>query len=163
MFFKVFQLHADFLKAMAHPKRLEILNLLRDNKMCVSEMQEMLGLPQSNLSQHLQILRDSKVVSTHKEGKQVYYQIAHPNILKASDLVRDLLIKQCNCTLIKKALCKDFEQYLPIVEDPVCKMRLLSKSAAHSYQHDGDTYFFCATGCLEKFKKNPNKYIKRKT
>ena len=56
---KIFDVHADLLKALSHPKRLEVVHLLRDKSMCVSEIQDMLGLSQANLSQHLQILREA--------------------------------------------------------------------------------------------------------
>ena len=93
MYNQIFKLHADLLKAISHPKRLEIIHLLRDQELNVSEILTMLGLPQANLSQHLMVLREAGVVVTRKEGKQVYYKVAHVNFIKASDLLREVLIK----------------------------------------------------------------------
>jgi DNA-binding transcriptional ArsR family regulator/YHS domain-containing protein len=159
MFNKVFDLHAQFLKALAHPKRLEIINLLRDQKVCVGKMQEMLGLPQANLSQHLQVLRDIKVLKSIRKGKQIYYQLAHPNIVKACDLIRDVLIDQNKDSDLKTYLEKVIEDYLPIAVDPVCDMRVSAKRASYVHKHDGHNYYFCAEGCLKKFKKNPKKFV----
>src|SRR3989344_6053247 len=77
----VFSIQADLYNALANPKRLEIIHLLRHKELSVTEMVEMLGLPQSNLSQHLTILRKSNVVTTRREGKNIYYTLSHKNII----------------------------------------------------------------------------------
>ena len=92
MYQQVFELHSNLHKAMAHPKRLEIIHLLREKTLTVTEIQSMLDLPQANLSQHLQILRTSGVLNNRKIGKQIYYRLAHENFIKASDLLRDVLV-----------------------------------------------------------------------
>ena len=61
MYEEVFKLHAQLLKSIAHPRRLEIIHLLRDQSLLVSQIVEMLDLPQANISQHLQILRNAEV------------------------------------------------------------------------------------------------------
>src|SRR3972149_3232678 len=94
MYYEVFQLHAKLLKALSNSKRLEIIQLLREQELSVAGIQEMLDLPQGNLSQHLQILRKSEVVKTRRNGKQIYYSIAHKNFVKASDLFREILIER---------------------------------------------------------------------
>jgi len=158
MYSQVFEVHASVLKALANPKRLEILNLLRDQTVNVNQMIEMLNLPQANLSQHLSILRAAKIVCTKKEGKEVFYHIAHPNYLLASDLIREVLIKDISDKKTAKAMCDDFEKLLPIVQDPVCHMRLSPKIASYSTNYKNTNYYFCAEGCLHKFKDNPEKY-----
>jgi len=45
--------------------------------------------------------------------------------------------------------------------DPVCKMNVDEKTAAATYQYNGNTYYFCAVGCKETFAKDPEKYLKR--
>ena len=94
MYEQVFQLHANLLKALANPKRLEIIHLLRDQELSVTVIQEMLDLPQANLSQHLQVLRHEGIVQTRKDGKQIYYHVAHKNFIAASDLLREVLVKK---------------------------------------------------------------------
>jgi len=143
MYQQIFELHANILKSLSHPKRLEIIHLLRDHSLSVTEIQKMLGLPQANLSQHLQILRENKIVTCIKKGKQIFYQVSHPNFIKACDLIREVLQqKQCLSDL------------LPIGIDPVCGMKLTPASAAFTHAHGGTIHYFCATGCLEKFIKN---------
>src|SRR5450759_106300 len=94
MYYEVFQLHAKLLKALSNPKRLEILQLIREEELPVAGIQEMLDLPQGNLSQHLQVLRAAGIVKTKRKGKQIYYSISHKNFIKASDLFREVLIER---------------------------------------------------------------------
>jgi len=159
MFQRIFDLHADILKAMAHPKRLEIIQLLRDQELCVSDIQEMLGLPQANLSQHLQILREAQVVVSYKNGKQIFYKLQHPNVVTACDLIREMLIDQCQDKQLADTLALPMKDLLPIVHDPVCGMRVSPKTASVGAQYEGEHYYFCATGCYESFLKNPQRYI----
>lgn len=158
MYSQIFELHANVLKALANPKRLEIINLLRDQSVNVNQMIEMLNLPQANLSQHLSILRAAKIVCTKKEGKEVFYYVAHPNFLIASDLVREVLIKDIADKKTAKTLCSHFDQLLPIVHDPVCQMRLSPKIASFATNYNNTNYYFCAAGCLHKFQQHPEKY-----
>lgn len=91
---EIFELHADICKTFANPKRLEILNLLRDEERTVGELAELAEIPQANLSQHLAILRQRKVVTTRREGVTIYYKITNPKIIKACDLMREVLFEQ---------------------------------------------------------------------
>lgn len=159
MYQEVFQLHADLLKAVAHPKRLEIINLLRDQELSVSEIQGMLDLPQANLSQHLQVLRDHEVLVTRRAGKQIYYKLTHKNFIKACDLVRDIMIERYSRTPLVKELSAEISKLVPIVTDPVCGMRLSMRTAATSKQHKGTRYYFCAAGCQKRFLQRPRRYV----
>lgn len=158
MYYQIFKLHANTLKALANPKRLEIINLLRDQTLNVQQMIEMLDLPQANLSQHLSVLRKFNIVSNKREGKEIFYHITHPNFVKASDLIREVLIEETKDKKFAKELGKNIEKFLPLVHDPVCQMRISPKLASYATTSKGKHYFFCASGCLEKFKKNPEKY-----
>lgn len=157
MYYEVFELHAKLLKALSHPKRLEIIQLLREQELAVSQIQEMLDLPQGNLSQHLQILRSAGVVKTKRKGKQIYYSIAHKNFVKASDLFREILIEK-NRDLVSDVVSKSMMDLVPLTSDPVCKMRLSPQTSSFSHKYKGSEHFFCGSGCFEKFKKNPTKY-----
>lgn len=158
MYSELFELHAQLLKALAHPRRLEIIQLLRDQALNVSEIYEMLDLPQANISQHLMILRDAGVVRTTRDGKQVIYHIAHPNILDASDSLREVLIDQHANSELAKALTFNMKDLVPVVRDPVCQMRVSPKTASASIEYDGHRYYFCASGCSKKFEQNPENY-----
>lgn len=155
---KIFEMHTELLKAMAHPKRLEIINLLGVKELTVGEIQTMLGMAQANLSQHLQELRAARIVETRKDGKKVYYRLAHQNFVEAGSLLRQVLLERCNDVALKKSLKMELTDIVPQVLDPVCKMRLSPKTAAYSHLHNGARYYFCASGCLKKFKINPKKY-----
>ena len=158
MYSQMFQLHAELLKALAHPRRLEVIHLLRDQELPVSDIHTMLDLPQANISQHLMVLRDAGVVKTRRDGKQIYYQLSDKNIIKASDLLRQALVEQHKDTDLADELTLRMQDLVPLVQDPVCQMRVSPKTAGfHLRYHDKD-YYFCASGCVKKFRKDPQKY-----
>lgn len=144
MYQQIFELHSDILKALSHPKRLEIIHLLRDQSLSVGDIQEMLDLPQANLSQHLQILRENKIVNCEKRGKQIFYQVSHSNFTKACDLIREVLFPNQKINLA---------DLLPIGIDPICGMKLTPTTAAFTHKSNNTLHYFCASGCLEKYKK----------
>ena len=95
---KIFQMHAEVCKSMANPTRLRIMNLLREGEKSVEELRERLGLPKANLSQHLGILRDKGIVKTRREGVMIYYSLANPKIIKAFDIIREMLLEKLGQT-----------------------------------------------------------------
>ncbi|MBI4136491.1 metalloregulator ArsR/SmtB family transcription factor [Candidatus Roizmanbacteria bacterium] len=161
MYEQVFKLHAKLLKALAHPKRLEIIQLLRDQELSVTDIQTMLDLPQANLSQHLMILRDAGVTNTRKEGKNIYYSIAHSNFIKASDLMREILVKQYKDSTFSRELSIEMTSLVPLTHDPVCGMRLSPKTASYAYTFKKTIYYFCAHGCMKEFKTRPESFIEQ--
>lgn len=78
------------IKAMAHPLRLKILCLLGNQELSVQDIVENVGTTQSNISQHLAILRDKEVLATRKEANFVYYRINDPRTLKLVSLMREV-------------------------------------------------------------------------
>jgi len=88
----LYQIHADICKVFASPKRLEIIDLLRNGEKTVNELVELMNLPQSSVSQHLAILRERGIVETRRAGNNVLYRIADERILKACDLMREFLL-----------------------------------------------------------------------
>ena len=91
---ELYQLHAQVCKGLADPKRLLIINALRDGERSVSEICEMLDLPQSNVSQHLAILREKGLVTTRKQGQRVFYSLSSKKIIEAVDLLREVMAEQ---------------------------------------------------------------------
>lgn len=158
MYNEVFQLHANFLKALAHPKRLEIVHLLRDQELCVTDIHQMLDLPQAALSQHLQVLRTEGIVDYRRHGKQVLYRICNLKIIEASDLLREVLVELHQGDSVGEGLTHPMTDLVPIVYDPVCQMRLSPKTASFHHIHQGQSLYFCASGCLERFTNHPEKY-----
>lgn len=159
MYGVLFELQAELLKALAHPKRLEIIHLLRDQELSVSDIHTMLDLPQANISQHLMLLRDAQIVTTRRDGKQIYYSLSSEKIIEASDLLREVLIDQHRHTHLADEVTQKIKDLVPLTHDPVCLMRVSPKTVGFSSQHRGETYYFCASGCLKKFKEEPTKYV----
>src|SRR3972149_10139385 len=90
----LFELHAEVCKIFSPPKRLRIIEALRDHELTVSEVVGHLGIPKANVSQHLAVLRQKRVVMTRREGLNIYYRIANPKIIQACDLMRQVLVEQ---------------------------------------------------------------------
>ena len=84
-------LHSEMCKTLANPKRQQILGTLRDNEMSVSELVGATGMSQSNLSQHLAILRNKGVVSVRRDGARAYYSITNLKIIEAFDLITEVM------------------------------------------------------------------------
>lgn len=84
------QLAAQAIKAIAHPLRLKILCVLGDREVSVQDIVEQVGTSQSNISQHLAILRDKGVLATRKDANRVFYRIGDLRTLKLVGMVRDV-------------------------------------------------------------------------
>ncbi|KKS94994.1 MAG: ArsR family transcriptional regulator [Microgenomates group bacterium GW2011_GWC1_43_13] len=78
----VYKNTAELFEAMASPKRLEILNLLKTQDMSVTQIAKAMGIRVANVSQHLMALRYLKLVKRKGTGKSVTYKIAKPEILE---------------------------------------------------------------------------------
>jgi len=84
------QMAAYAIKAIAHPLRLKILCVLGDQEISVQDIVEQVGTSQSNISQHLAILRDKGVLATRKDANRVYYRIGDLRTLKLVGMMRDV-------------------------------------------------------------------------
>lgn len=84
-------IHASHsLKAMAHPLRLEILCILGSSgEVSVQDIVEQVGTSQSNISQHLSILREKGILASRKDANKVYYRVADPKILQLIGALRE--------------------------------------------------------------------------
>ena len=81
---------ARALKAIAHPLRLKSLCVLGDQEACVQEIVEAVGTSQSNISQHLAILREKDVLLTRKDANRVYYRVGDARILQLIGMMREV-------------------------------------------------------------------------
>ena len=81
---------AQAIKAIAHPLRLKILCVLGDQEISVQDIVEQVGTSQSNISQHLAILRDKGVLATRKDANRVFYRIDDLRTLKLIGMMRDV-------------------------------------------------------------------------
>lgn len=91
---EIFERQATICKAFAHPKRLHLLDLIGKGERSVGELQEELGVSKANMSQHLSVLRGAGVISTRRNGKQVYCALAIPEVKSACQLLREVLRSQ---------------------------------------------------------------------
>ena len=80
---------SDALKAMAHPLRLKILCLVGQNELMVQDIVEAVGTSQSNISQHLAVMRERGLIASRKEANKVFYRIDDPRILKTIAMMRE--------------------------------------------------------------------------
>jgi len=90
----IYTYHAEMCKVFSHPKRLELINALRDGEMSVSDLSQLLELSPANLSQHLSMMRDRHILLARKEGNMVYYRIANPKLIRCFDMMREMLFEQ---------------------------------------------------------------------
>jgi len=90
---------ADVLKSLGHPTRVKIIDLLRGGERCVCELMAELGLEQSNVSQHLGILKKAGLVACRKDGLRVMYWITDPRVIEVIDLVHAMLVARARKTL----------------------------------------------------------------
>ena len=83
-----FEAQARFFKALTHPARLAILELLREGENCVCHLEAYLGLRQAYISQQLAVLRDSGLIQDRRDGWNIYYRVADPRIFEVLDIIR---------------------------------------------------------------------------
>ena len=86
----VYQKNAELYKVMANAKRLEILNSITDREATVNELSKMLGTRKSNTSQHLAYLRYLGLVTTRRQGKNVFYKISDPRIVEPCKIFNEI-------------------------------------------------------------------------
>ena len=81
---------ARALKAIAHPLRLKILCVLGENEVCVQDIVDAVGTSQSNISQHLAILREKDVLLTRKDANRVYYRVGDTRTLQLIGMMQEV-------------------------------------------------------------------------
>jgi DNA-binding transcriptional ArsR family regulator len=89
---RVFELQADICQTLANPKRLQIVNLLKNGEMSVGEIVRIMAIPKANASQHLSIMRQKGLIVARREGTTVYYRLASAKITEACSIMREVLL-----------------------------------------------------------------------
>jgi ArsR family transcriptional regulator len=87
----LYQAKAEFFKALAHPARIRVLELLSQREHSVSEMLPEVGLEAAHLSQQLSVLRKMNLVVTRKEGSTVFYSLVSPQVAELLAVARRIL------------------------------------------------------------------------
>ncbi|MCG9479998.1 MAG: metalloregulator ArsR/SmtB family transcription factor [Actinomycetia bacterium] len=99
-----YNLHSDMCKTISNPRRQAIIDAIRDKTLTVTEIVKKTGLPQSNISQHLSLLKSKGIVNRQRDGNNIYYSIANQKIIKAYDLLTEVLKDESNS---KKDMIRD--------------------------------------------------------
>jgi DNA-binding transcriptional ArsR family regulator len=87
----LYQLKAEFFKNLGHPARIRVLELLSQREHAVSEMLPEVGIEPANLSQQLAVLRRAGLVTTRKEGSNVFYSLTSPHVAELLAVARRIL------------------------------------------------------------------------
>ena len=95
---EIYQLQAEICKVLANPIRLEILHLIGPRDVTFSELLSALQISKSNLSQHLAVLRKSKIVMDRREGVHTFYRLTYPEIATACEAVQKVLARHLRAT-----------------------------------------------------------------
>ena len=97
---ELYEIHAEMCKVFSNATRLEILNLLRDEELSVTELIKKTKLSQANISQHLSIMKSKGIVTSNRKGKNIYYRLTNPKIIKAFDIIRDVLSERLRSRML---------------------------------------------------------------
>jgi ArsR family transcriptional regulator, virulence genes transcriptional regulator len=90
----LFALQAEICKTLTNPKRIEILNALKTDEKTVSELVKALGASKANVSQHLAVMRHKGILTTRREGVNIYYRVTNTKVIDACTLMKEVLFEQ---------------------------------------------------------------------
>lgn len=102
---------AQFFKALAHPLRIRVLEILRHGQQSVQELQQALGVDQSTVSQHLAVLRQKSIVTARKEGTTVRYAVRDRRVGDLLDAARAIFDNQLVDT---QAMLRELRRERPV-------------------------------------------------
>ena len=85
-----YETQSDILKALSHPARLAILDILRDGEQCVCHMEATLNLRQAYISQQLMILKEAGLVEARRDGLNLYYRVLKPEIFNVLETLKSI-------------------------------------------------------------------------
>lgn len=109
------EVKAEFFKALSHPARITVLELLREGKRSVGELIPQVGLEPSHLSQQLSALRRANIVDTRKKGSTVYYSVSDPRIFELLEVAKQIITGSLTEAkdLLEEIQAPDFAQAAP--------------------------------------------------
>lgn len=90
----IFEMQSEVCKTLASPKRIEILNALKDGEKTVSELVNILGVPKANVSQHLAVMRHKGILRSRREGINIFYRVSNHKVIEACVLMKEVLMEQ---------------------------------------------------------------------
>jgi len=90
----IYKLKAELCKTFSDPKRLFIIDALRDGERPVGDLARIMEIDQAVVSRHLGILRERGVVNARRDGTSIFYSLSDPKICEACDIVHEILLNQ---------------------------------------------------------------------
>lgn len=90
----IYEMQAEICKTLTNPKRIEILNTLKDEEKTVTELVAVLGASKANVSQHLAVMRHKGILITRRVGVNIYYRVANIKVIEACALMKEVLFEQ---------------------------------------------------------------------
>ena len=90
----IFEMQAEICKTLTNPKRIEILNALKTDERTVTDLVNILGASKANVSQHLAVMRHKGILTTRREGVNIFYRVANPKVIDACSLMKEVLFEQ---------------------------------------------------------------------
>jgi ArsR family transcriptional regulator len=90
----IFEMQAEICKTLTNPKRIEILNILKNEERTVTELVNALGASKANVSQHLAVMRHKGILTTRRDGVNIFYRVANPKVIDACTLMKEVLFEQ---------------------------------------------------------------------
>ena len=90
----IFEMQAEICKTLTNPKRIEILNTLKSEEKTVTELVTVLGASKANVSQHLAVMRHKGILTTRRDGVNIYYRVSNPKVIDACTLMKEVLFEQ---------------------------------------------------------------------
>lgn len=88
----IYTLHANICKGLAHPIRIEVIEILDGKEMTFGQIQEITGVLKSNLSQHLSLMVANGLLTQRKEGLNIYFRLSTVKIAVACRMMREVLV-----------------------------------------------------------------------
>lgn len=90
----LYEMQAEICKTLTNPKRIEILNVLKNEEKTVTELVTALGVSKANVSQHLAVMRHKGILTTRRVGVNIFYRVANPKVIDACALMKEVLFEQ---------------------------------------------------------------------
>jgi ArsR family transcriptional regulator len=104
--FKLYEARANIIKALAHPSRLYIVDMLNSQPRTVGELTGMIGADTSTVSKHLSVLKNAGIIIDEKQGTSVIYSLKTPCILNFISCIEDVIISNANDHAEMARCCK---------------------------------------------------------
>ena len=91
---ELYKLQASLCQMMAHPKRIELFEMLSQEELSVTVMAKQLGITVPATSQHLRLFRENGMAVTRRDGQTIYYSITKPKLMDGCKIMRNFLLEE---------------------------------------------------------------------